>query len=307
MIMVVALQNSFMKISYPLRDSTAHDSSAQSIEMAACSSRSTTFTMYTINPTQFDSSPTLKFTSSRSWKSPAIVARDRWTRILRSRDHICPNSPFLTRIFDLIDHRRCMRRAKEHLMRRKQASTQQDCICRTRHAATADCTKDTLAPFHDHIFATNHASVLSLPTIFTPSWRSEKDFEAPWPSIAEMQHEGDERIATDKEHRRFLPVPRFPCGLRIDLSFGQIDFLPQYDLDSVHRIPEAGDDLAVPHHVVEVEFTDKEAATLLGTSLLRELNPSGMFGASKDTESDHTHIEEWTWYGKRDRLSHCKM
>ncbi|GAB7349187.1 hypothetical protein MBLNU459_g8120t1 [Dothideomycetes sp. NU459] len=58
---------------------------------------------------------------------------------------------------------------------------------------------------------------------------------AEWPEYQERKYEGDDRIRTSYDHRRFLPVPRKRTNTTVNFSL--LPFLPQHDLDKVCQAP----------------------------------------------------------------------
>ncbi|KAH7090728.1 hypothetical protein FB567DRAFT_298892 [Paraphoma chrysanthemicola] len=83
----------------------------------------------------------------------------------------------------------------------------------------------------------NFGRVLGEPTIWCRDWENGKDEIAPWPSLAEMKWEGDDRAKTGVG--RFLPLPREegPPGL----AWNQLPCVEQYPIDQVARIPTMED------------------------------------------------------------------
>jgi|TARA_R110002003_G_scaffold191_8_gene14773 hypothetical protein len=83
----------------------------------------------------------------------------------------------------------------------------------------------------------NLGRVLGEPTIWCHDWENGKDEVAPWPSLAEMKWEGDDRAKTGVG--RFLPLPREegPPGL----AWNQLPCVEQYPIDQVARIPTMED------------------------------------------------------------------
>lgn len=92
--------------------------------------------------------------------------------------------------------------------------------------------------------------VLAQPTIWQTCWEHNKTyytspqsifdsgmevFVAEWPSEREYKYEGDDRIRTSLEHRRFLPVPRKRTNATVNWSM--LPFLQQHELDKVCQAP----------------------------------------------------------------------
>ncbi|EMC95013.1 hypothetical protein BAUCODRAFT_25142 [Baudoinia panamericana UAMH 10762] len=169
-------------------------------------------------------SPT-PYTQSRTWLSPNYRGSARPTGPARrsnlqlndARRKLCPNSPFWHRDFDLDLHKSDWKAGE---LRRKQAlltqkAHEQDLHDRLHDPNTPD--RPIRRPLTGILFPTqlsgtllcNRGSVLGgEETIWCPQYLSYKSDVAPWPSRHEMDYEGDGRLATDRLHRRFLPLPR---------------------------------------------------------------------------------------------------
>lgn len=67
-----------------------------------------------------------------------------------------------------------------------------------------------------------------------PDWPADavhESLEAGWPCAQELKYEGDDRVATDVKHGRFLPVPRRPGNDTV--NWQQLSFLEQHPFDLV--------------------------------------------------------------------------
>ncbi|KAF2228211.1 hypothetical protein BDZ85DRAFT_315689 [Elsinoe ampelina] len=220
---------------------------------------------------------------SKSWKAPAVVAKEQWTRVLKSRDHLCPDSPFLPRAFDTATQRIIMDAAWTDLLASKTASTTQDSAVRADDAIRRGRTLDSLGPFQDRVLSDpSRGMVLSESTIWTPKAEQVRPFTAPWPSIAEMKYEGDERVATSLDHGRFLPVPRYPSDIP-GMAWSELAFLPQEHFDEVLRVDEEAVFFA-NHEVVELEVGDEEGEHLLGRALMDLLDSKHVLGVEESEE-----------------------
>lgn len=83
----------------------------------------------------------------------------------------------------------------------------------------------------------NYGRALGEKTIWCQDWESGKEEVAPWPCMAELKWEGDDRAKTGVG--RFLPLPREqgPVGL----PWSQLQVVEQYPLDQIARIPTMED------------------------------------------------------------------
>ncbi|TKA77252.1 hypothetical protein B0A55_06146 [Friedmanniomyces simplex] len=159
-----------------------------------------------------------RHSQSLAWQSPTYRGAGTSSKLQLNefRRKVCPISPFWHENFDLPQHRK---EWKEGESRRAQAAI--------NHTLAEEAEKKRLGqeigePFppprplrtafdHKTMLASPDASlsaVLAEKTLFCPLWRPAKDDVAPWPNKHEMDYEGDSRLATDRLHRRFLPLPR---------------------------------------------------------------------------------------------------
>ncbi|KAF2154303.1 hypothetical protein K461DRAFT_292963 [Myriangium duriaei CBS 260.36] len=212
---------------------------------------------------------------SRSWKSPQVVMRDRWTRILKSRDHICPDSPFLPRLFNLPDHEKAMGLAKQNHDSRKADSTEKDLSVRSQWATQIGSDAESLTAFGGRKMWPSQAAVLGSETIWCQDWTNNKDFIAPWPTLAELKHEGDDRVSTSVSHRRFFPIPRFPSAS--DISWNEVAFLPQHHMDQISNLSEPESMSPASFQDFETHINDLEGASLLGEDLMSALDPLNIY------------------------------
>lgn len=83
----------------------------------------------------------------------------------------------------------------------------------------------------------NYGRALGSRTIWCKDWQNGKDEIAPWPCLAELRWEGDDRAKTGVG--RFPPLPREqgPPGL----SWNQLQAVEQYAIDQIARIPTMED------------------------------------------------------------------
>jgi hypothetical protein len=83
----------------------------------------------------------------------------------------------------------------------------------------------------------NFGRVLGEQTIWCEDWLNGKEDVAPWPGMAELKWEGDDRAKTGVG--RFFPLPREegPPGL----MWNQLPAIEQYPMDRVCKIPTMED------------------------------------------------------------------
>jgi hypothetical protein len=90
-----------------------------------------------------------------------------------------------------------------------------------------------------------------------------------------MKYEGDDRIATDRLHGRFLPAPR--VGSDNTVTWMQRPIIWQEALENFHAYPSEVDIFFRTHWVAELELTDEEGRSLLGSELMDLLDPTDVY------------------------------
>ena len=105
-----------------------------------------------------------------------------------------------------------------------------------RQAASGSCKERVriLPAFGGKQFHDNRSSVLSLPSIWTPTYQPSKEHpQAPWPSAEEMKEEGDERNTSG--FGRFPALPRVPGNETV--VWKQKNVIEAFPFDKVWVIP----------------------------------------------------------------------
>lgn len=121
-------------------------------------------------------------------------------------------------------------------------------------------------------FDTNHSTVLCYETIFCPSWQKGKENVAPWPNKSEMKYEGDDRISTDRLHRRFPGAPRVEGNETVNWQHRAV--IEQFPFDEFYYpIPHSVEIFLRTHLVADLEFSDEEGEEVLGKDFMEMLDP----------------------------------
>ncbi|KAF7185096.1 hypothetical protein HII31_13719 [Pseudocercospora fuligena] len=219
-------------------------------------------------------------TQSRAWIAPRIVAdqaiqtqRQRLAHLNRHRGNFCPRSDVWPQDYDITTHRTFITRDRAAMSRHVRDRDRR--IARERidtgllHAPPAI---NTAFNSRYLTWKINLSSVLCLPTIFTEHHTLGRTTpEAAWPEPHEQKYEGDERIATDRIHGRFLPHPRVPGNGTV--NWQQRSFVPQQLLENFHYpIPDEVEILFRSHRVDELEVSDEIGAELIGEDLMERLD-----------------------------------
>lgn len=83
----------------------------------------------------------------------------------------------------------------------------------------------------------NYGRALGERTIWCDDWQNGKDEIAPWPCLAELKWEGDDRAKTGVGRYPPLPREQGPVGL----PWNQLQAVEQYPIDQIARIPTMED------------------------------------------------------------------
>ncbi|KAF3046796.1 hypothetical protein E8E11_002346 [Didymella keratinophila] len=83
----------------------------------------------------------------------------------------------------------------------------------------------------------NHGLALGAKTIWCKDWKNGKDDIAPWPCMAELKWEGDDRAKTGVGRYPPLPREQGPPGI----PWNQLQAIEQYPVDQIARIPTMED------------------------------------------------------------------
>jgi hypothetical protein len=247
----------------------------------------------------------MSYGNSKKWIAPGVREKQRHEKLNQARAKICKESPFWPLNFDVETHRRefaALQQAHlEAVSLASPISSEGSSHIRSElgefpitppHRSSNDITDtpattmsgsgytafsgklDTDAEKTTTTFNTNLSPVLCLPTVFTPNYKLGKDFIAPWPSRSEMKYEGDDRIATDKLHARFLGAPRVEGNETVNWQHRNV--IEQYPLEIYNHIPTALEVFERTHHIPGLEADGEcveEAWHLLGRELYELLDP----------------------------------
>ncbi|KXT13633.1 hypothetical protein AC579_4976 [Pseudocercospora musae] len=219
-------------------------------------------------------------TQSSKWIAPRIVAdqaiqaqRQQQAHLNRHQGNFCPRSDTWPQDYDINTHRTFIARDRaamtRHVRHRNRRIAQERIDAGLLHEPPA-----INPPFNlRHLnWENNFSSVLALPTIFVINQHLGRTTpEAAWPEPHEQKYEGDERIATDPLHGRFLPHPRVPGNGTV--NWQQRSFVPQQMLENFHYpIPDENEILLRSHRVDELEVSDEIGAELIGEDLMERLD-----------------------------------
>lgn len=244
----------------------------------------------------------MSYGNSKKWIAPGVREKQRHEKLNQARTKICKDSPFWHLNFDVEVHRReftALQQARQGSPTSSPASSSGV----SSHLLSEPMGPPSTPPQHSHTdrsdtppttppgsaytafsgkfghdetstFNTNLSAVLCLPTVFTPNYKSGKEYIAPWPSRSEMKYEGDDRIATDKLHSRFLGAPRVEGNETVNWQHRNV--IEQHPLENFYHIPTALEVLERTHHIPGLEADGEsveDAWHLLGRELYELLDP----------------------------------
>jgi hypothetical protein len=220
------------------------------------------------------------YSQSRKWVAPRVIKEDRDKRMNNARRKICPNSIAWEPNMDLELHKKKYAELQEVRWQHKARRHTAEAAERVRLGLSP--TPPAVKPaFGGKMFENNYSSVLSQKTIFTPNFEQGREEQtaagwlkkevAGWPSKMEMKYEGDDRIATDKIHRRFLGAPRAEGNETV--NWQQRSIISQYELEDFYYPKPTDDDIFMGKHWIrDLQFSDAEGVEILGKDLMDALN-----------------------------------
>lgn len=212
-------------------------------------------------------------TSSRTWVAPRVKDNSNRQALNHARRKVCPNSPFWTLNFELEKHKESWEAGRRRRLEQKMIRDMEIAETRQKIQGTRFPIPPTLRPaFDGKVFDTSRGTVLSHETVFCPQWENEKDTMAPWPSKPEQKYEGDDRISTDRLHRRFPGAPRVEGNETVNWQHRAVVEQFHFD-DFYYPIPHAVDIFLRTHWVADLEFSDQEGEEVLGKEMMGMLDP----------------------------------
>lgn len=219
---------------------------------------------------------------SRKWIAPERIQQEKLRRYNFAREKLCKDSYAWPLSYDVDKHKKAY---LEDLRKQWEKTAERNLKEKNerKRLSLAEHPETEIKPaFGGKKFGTNRSTVLGFETVFTPEFdvdRKEKDLGedgnivridkpvAEWPCREEQKYEGDERIATDALHRRFLGVPRVPGNNTV--NWMQRSFIDQYPLDNFYYPPPTEEDVIWRTTLVnEMEIDDATGRELIGNELM---------------------------------------
>jgi hypothetical protein len=178
------------------------------------------------------------FRQSRTWMSPDAQVQQEFLMVRNTMRRLFKNSDIAKwKLSDYVAHKEAMLASQSNKLANK-VKNREDALAMSS-PIPADIQKVLTRCGIEGNFEDvgNFGRALGEQTIWCNDWVNGKDEIAPWPSMAEMKWEGDDRAKTGVG--RFLPLPREegPPGL----MWNQLPVIEQYPIDQVCKIPTMED------------------------------------------------------------------
>ncbi|KAJ4381094.1 hypothetical protein N0V86_003441 [Didymella sp. IMI 355093] len=177
--------------------------------------------------------------NTRTWMSDEARAAQEFLVVRNSMKRQFKNSEIARwKVADYIAHREAVMAAKTK--RRAQRAQGLEDEANFRIPPISPSTQDMMrrcglqGNFEQ---AGNRGRALGAETIWCDDWKNGKDEIAPWPCMAELKWEGDDRAKTGVG--RYPPLPREQGPLGI--AWIQLQIIEQYPIDQIARIPTMED------------------------------------------------------------------
>jgi hypothetical protein len=178
------------------------------------------------------------FRNSRTWISPDAQVQQEFLMVRNAMRRLFKNSDIAKwKLSDYVAHKEAMLASQANKLASKVKNKEDARSISSPISSDIQkvLTKCGLEGNFDEVG--NFSRALGEQTIWCNDWENGKDEIAPWPSMAEMKWEGDDRAKTGVG--RFLPLPREegPPGL----MWNQLPAIEQYPIDQVCKIPTMED------------------------------------------------------------------
>jgi hypothetical protein len=178
------------------------------------------------------------FRNSRTWISPDAQVQQEFLMVRNAMRRLFKNSDIAKwKLSDYVAHKEAMLASQANKLASKVKNKEDARSISSPISSDIQkvLTKCGLEGNFDEV--RNFSRALGEQTIWCNDWENGKDEIAPWPSMAEMKWEGDDRAKTGVG--RFLPLPREegPPGL----MWNQLPAIEQYPIDQVCKIPTMED------------------------------------------------------------------
>lgn len=214
------------------------------------------------------------YSHSLKWKSDGLKAREQYQVLNKARANFCPNSFVWTRDFPIAEHRAEMKELYAQKFKDSTSTqssyTTQDSDGSTQHNILRKAM--SLQPHSEKPSITpSHTAVLSLPSVFVPSYGAGLEEAAEWPCKEELDYEGDARVRTEKIHARMLPAPRVKGNDTVAWSLRS--FVEPFPLDDFRGDFNEVSVFLRNHHVPELEFSHEDGIKILGSRMMDALDP----------------------------------
>ncbi|KAI4626422.1 hypothetical protein J4E83_003572 [Alternaria metachromatica] len=187
------------------------------------------------------------YRNSRTWMSPDAQVQQEFLMIRNAMRRLFKNSDVSKwKLSDYVAHKEAMLASQANKLANQVKSKEDARFISSPISSDVQKTLTRCGLEGNFEEVGNYGRALGEQTIWCNDWENGKDEIAPWPSMAEMKWEGDDRAKTGVG--RFLPLPREegPPGL----MWNQLPAIEQYPMDQVCKIPTMEDVyLPVDYHI----------------------------------------------------------
>ncbi|KAJ4991040.1 hypothetical protein SVAN01_03390 [Stagonosporopsis vannaccii] len=174
--------------------------------------------------------------NAHTWVSDESGAAQEFLTVRNSMRRMFKNADVARwKIADYIAHREAVMASKATLL--AQTSESQEVKLDPRISPEKQDMMKRCGLFGNFEQVGNFSRALGERTIWCKDWQNGKDEVAPWPCLAEMKWEGDDRAKTGVGRYPPLPREQGPVGL----PWNQLEVVEQYPLDQIARIPTMED------------------------------------------------------------------
>ncbi|KAF2624159.1 hypothetical protein BU25DRAFT_348536 [Macroventuria anomochaeta] len=179
------------------------------------------------------------FRNTRTWVSEETRAAQEFLVVRNSMKRLFKNADVAKwKVADYIAHREAVMASKAKKLAEQAQDREAEIILRVPPISPQQqdmMRRCGLSGNFDQVG--NYGRALGEKTIWCDDWQNGKDEIAPWPCLAEMKWEGDDRAKTGVGRYPPLPREQGPVGL----PWNQLQAVEQYPLDQIARVPTMED------------------------------------------------------------------
>ncbi|UPX16037.1 uncharacterized protein EKO05_0006462 [Ascochyta rabiei] len=177
--------------------------------------------------------------NTRTWVSEEARAAQEFLVVRNSMKRLFKNADVAKwKVTDYIAHREALMASAAKKLLRKVQDKEDEAVLRVPPISPQQQDMMRRCGLKGNFDQTgNHGRILGEKTIWCEDWQNGKDEIAPWPCLAELKWEGDDRAKTGVGRYPPLPREQGPVGL----PWNQLQAVEQYPLDQIACIPTMED------------------------------------------------------------------